>query len=63
MYRNEIILFLSLLTVLAVTEDCFGEKCAHISPTFANREASRKEISMAVEQEIRRQYWFYLNQA
>ena len=63
MYRNEIILVLCLLTFFAVAEDCFGEKCAHISPTFVNRNASRQEISMAVEKEVRRQYWFYLNRA
>ena len=63
MLRNTIILVLSLFVILAISEDCFGEKCAHISPTTIKKDATKAQISEAVEKEVRRQYWYYLNRA
>ena len=53
-------LLLVFIAGLAAAQECFGEECRHNSVRPSTNPIDPIAVSRAIEQEIRRQYWYYL---
>ena len=60
---TKFLLVFSILFLITVSNDCFGEDCAHRTPTFSTEHPSLEDIVNGLDKEIRRSYWYYLRGA
>lgn len=56
----KILAVLVLCLSLTMCEECFGEECAHRSVVPTTDPADPVEVARLIEDELRRQYWYYL---